>query len=571
MYLVDVSLGFQGCYILVKPHYEYSTSYHWLNELDVNFVPENESDIINPRLERDLSMDFDSAKKQFDRLTRLFNADQISHEEYVKGVDQLALIDEQGIEWQIGIQSGQWYRLEDREWVQDDPQAFQAIQPPPIHSEKKRSPCLWFLAALILLLALIWWTAPQLLGAGHTSKGDEGSLSGDEIPGLSTLQNDRAGGGQAENPEEWPSATPEPGFELESTPTERSTPQPTMFATLPPPPPPRNQPQIWQERQSLTLDEGMVLTKDNDWYYLDKLPWEYEFLTRDGKRALLLQFNEDIDLWLESQQKFEDTERKITLALPSKVGQIFLFCRWNPEENSGYALRLTSQTWTLSVFKEGIQTLLKEGSQSVNFREGGFETFRLHCSGDEIIVWAAGSRRSVVVNDQYSQGVSVLRFGVTEGVGVAFVAEDHLLVRSTQTTIAQTQEIVRLGAFDVQYLGHIREYPQVQSSSYAGEPVIGLVLRVVNHEDTLIQIGKENIYLENQEQRIYPLSMSNQEGDQQAGEDFGPLFFPLNLNREEMMGRVFFAGLSPDQLAGWQLVVDLKNTGYEEARFEISN
>ena len=57
-------------------------------------------------------MDFDSARKQFERLTRLLQDGELSSEEFTEGVDKLVVIDDQGNNWMIGMQSGQWYRKE---------------------------------------------------------------------------------------------------------------------------------------------------------------------------------------------------------------------------------------------------------------------------------------------------------------------------------------------------------------------------------------------------------------------------------------------------------------------------
>jgi len=45
----------------------------------------------------------------------------ISEEEFRDEIEGLQIQDEQGRYWTIGAQSGQWYRYDGREWVQETP------------------------------------------------------------------------------------------------------------------------------------------------------------------------------------------------------------------------------------------------------------------------------------------------------------------------------------------------------------------------------------------------------------------------------------------------------------------
>lgn len=39
------------------------------------------------------------------------------------GLDTLAYFDKKGVIWTIGVNTGQWYRLEDHKWVRDSPES----------------------------------------------------------------------------------------------------------------------------------------------------------------------------------------------------------------------------------------------------------------------------------------------------------------------------------------------------------------------------------------------------------------------------------------------------------------
>jgi LysM repeat protein len=66
-------------------------------------------------------MDFQELQRHYNELREQFDADQISEEEFRDEIEGLQIQDEQGRYWTIGAQSGQWYRFDGREWVQETP------------------------------------------------------------------------------------------------------------------------------------------------------------------------------------------------------------------------------------------------------------------------------------------------------------------------------------------------------------------------------------------------------------------------------------------------------------------
>ncbi|MCJ7432241.1 MAG: DUF1080 domain-containing protein [Anaerolineales bacterium] len=66
-------------------------------------------------------MDFMQAKLAYDHLKGQFEHDQISAEEFERRVNESAVTDENGIQWQIGVSSGKWYRYDGQNWVEDVP------------------------------------------------------------------------------------------------------------------------------------------------------------------------------------------------------------------------------------------------------------------------------------------------------------------------------------------------------------------------------------------------------------------------------------------------------------------
>jgi LysM repeat protein len=66
-------------------------------------------------------MDFQELQRHYNELREQFDADQISEEEFREEIEGLQIQDEQGRYWTIGAQSGQWYRYDGRQWVQETP------------------------------------------------------------------------------------------------------------------------------------------------------------------------------------------------------------------------------------------------------------------------------------------------------------------------------------------------------------------------------------------------------------------------------------------------------------------
>jgi LysM repeat protein len=66
-------------------------------------------------------MDFQELQDRYEELREQFDADQISEEEFREEIEGLQIQDEQGRYWTIGAQSGQWYRYDGRQWVQETP------------------------------------------------------------------------------------------------------------------------------------------------------------------------------------------------------------------------------------------------------------------------------------------------------------------------------------------------------------------------------------------------------------------------------------------------------------------
>ncbi len=77
---------------------------------------------------------FAETRRKYQQLKISFDAGKIDKNSFQKSVEALVFTDQKGNTWQIGVSSGDWYRLQGNEWVKDYPPP-QEIQNTPSESE----------------------------------------------------------------------------------------------------------------------------------------------------------------------------------------------------------------------------------------------------------------------------------------------------------------------------------------------------------------------------------------------------------------------------------------------------
>lgn len=520
-------------------------------------------------------MDFDSARKQFERLTRLFHNGDITSEEYTQGVDQLAIKDEQGNEWMIGMQSGRWYRKEGENWAEDDPHAKAAvIEPSPTGGEKRSLRLLWLLLLLAVVLACTGYWYFGLSGRFPKQGGAMQQTEESEIQTQVALlemqasQTMDAAAGTSEVGEGMKTTTPQVSLtptlsdeQLTATATTpTATPIPTATAT-PLPPEPAAPPESWRPQSVLDLGEELALTQD--WAKVPEKNWEYEFLTYEDQQALLIQFTDPEVLFHAAGAEFNDVERQTTLALPDIEGGVSMVCRWDEAARSGYALRLTNQTWELLLVEAGSETVLNGGTQSSAFQQGDYETFVLRCQSDRLEVYREGVQLVNEVDTTLETGAAGLRFEINEGIGLAFFTQDRVLAQLAEDIVAGEGDVVRLANLDIQFVQVNVDYDQMEESEYLNQDLIGIGLRIDNKTGADLVVGADTFLLtdgriQNEGLDFVPQSAGNR-----------PLL-PFILPPGVSTGEIFFTGVSPDDLADWILIVDLRYEGLGEAVFTLA-
>ncbi|MGD2027040.1 MAG: hypothetical protein PVI99_04420, partial [Anaerolineales bacterium] len=377
-------------------------------------------------------MDFESARKQFERLSRLFKNGEISSEEFTIGVDQLSVTDSSGEEWMIGMRSGKWYRKRGSDWVEDDPS--KGLEDADLEEKKQlANRRKWIVIAAILILALFcvgsWnFGIPGVIPKRY----DLGLLSGrgtqETEPTSQSTSASLTVDGSAGTPQ-GTASTPESTLSPTISETEGGQPTRTATATVvpsitmtPTPPSPVAAPENWELRSALNLDETFPLNQD--WRKLPDKPWEYEFLPYEDREALLIQFMEPDVLWHAEGDELEDMERMMTMAIPDE-GAVSIFCLWQVDDDSGYKIRLSSSIWQFVEVENGGETVLEEVPQPPEFDIGDYADFLLRCKDRQIGFWRDNEQLLDYRDAAYESGAAGLRFEINEGIGLAFITEDQ--------------------------------------------------------------------------------------------------------------------------------------------------
>lgn len=515
-------------------------------------------------------MDFNSARKQFERLTRLYHNGDISSEEYTQGVDQLAITDSKGNEWMIGMQSGKWYRKTGESWVEDDPHAIQAaVGPVPGKSRRGRR-----LLAVLLLLALVlactgfWYFGlggkiPDLSGSVKQTQDSEvmTQVARLEMEASQTVAVAEGTSEVEDNITPTPEQTLTPTLSAEDltatapTPTATTEPTPTETSL---PPEPEAPPESWQPQSVLDVDQELALRQD--WEEAPNKDWEYEFLNYEDRRALLIQFKETEVLLHADGEEFGNVERQMTLAIPDVEGGVSFFCRWDEDTQSGYKFRLTNQTWSLVRVDDGDESVLTGGNQSAAFQEGDYESFVMRCQEEQFEIFREGAQLLSFRDETYETGTAGLLFEINEGIGLAFFIQDRVMAQLADDVDAREGDVVRLPDLDIQFVQLNDEYDEMEESGYDGQDLIGLELRIDNKSGENVTLQPETFLLTDGLLRtswldFVPASAGNRTR------------MPFTLAPGVNTGEVFFAGVSPDDLENWLFVVDLRYEEFGQAEF----
>ena len=250
-------------------------------------------------------MDFQEAREQFRILAQRYQNGQINGEDFADAVDALAIIDDQGREWKIGLQSGRWYRREGKEWVEAVPPTAQekgAAGPTERERETTRK-----VRNRVLMIVLLFAIASFCLGSFYFARGGQhfsldifGESGADSNTGENVQGGDRGGqsGGEGDQAISGTAQTTATASEdngnvvvPEASQTAASTQSPAKPSETPTaePPPPIAPPQVWRSLVDIQLDTPGKLT--GDWSSVKQKAWEYEIINYKDRQALFIQYD----------------------------------------------------------------------------------------------------------------------------------------------------------------------------------------------------------------------------------------------------------------------------------------
>ena len=91
-------------------------------------------------------MNFNDANQQYLQLKQQFDSGRISADEFEKRANEITVTNTDGTLWQIGVKTGQWYRFDGQNWVEDTPPAqgpalirSSPVPAPPVPAVQPRS------------------------------------------------------------------------------------------------------------------------------------------------------------------------------------------------------------------------------------------------------------------------------------------------------------------------------------------------------------------------------------------------------------------------------------------------
>jgi LysM repeat protein len=140
-------------------------------------------------------MDFQELQRRYDELREQFDAGEISEQEFQGEIEGLQLKDEQGRYWTIGARSGEWYRYDGRQWVQETPIPMtkhqgrgipEPVSPHAVEREARSSIVPGWLYTGCSGLVLLGVIAALIIGAATVLRGRGVAIGQNATPTLSS-------------------------------------------------------------------------------------------------------------------------------------------------------------------------------------------------------------------------------------------------------------------------------------------------------------------------------------------------------------------------------------------------
>jgi hypothetical protein len=510
-------------------------------------------------------MDFESAFKRYRRLAERYNQGQLTSEQFERAVEQLAVTDEEGNLWQIGIRSGKWYRFEDEHWHEDIPPSS---RPPEsqLTPESKQKQSLFRIIGTLLLIGLL---LACLAGAVYLTA-DNWDKIGDAL-GRSNIAEDQEAGieeteQQTDSEEETPTVE-QSSEEPTQSPTQTPSPQPT--ATQPEPTKgPQVEPQVWSLISGNDFTNAQNLT--GAWATVPQRDWEWEFLDYAGETALYLQFSGEQEFILDQSSPpawdIESGALELDLALPEQDAQVFLICRLQQDSGDHYAFKVTNSGWAILAVTGGEEAVLAQGKTSETFSRRNLERFRFECSGSTLTAYDQKRQLAEITGqDGLEKGALAVRLSAGTGVGRIYLASEYAMML-TEEAVGSLFDVIRLETLSVSFTESWRVHQPMVESDYEGDALVSLELLFENIGGQSLEIKAEDIYLQQNGKQIYALDFVPE-----SAIDPNPLELPVSIRPgSTVSGEVYFSNLSEADLStGWGLSIDLTDLGSWVIQFQI--
>ncbi len=507
----------------------------------------------------DSALNFNQAQQLYQRLKQRLAAGEITPEQMQQALAGLRVIDEQETTWQMGANSGKWYRREADAW--------KAALPPGLPPQpQKLSPAMWVgLAAAAGLLLGCALTA-ALAGGGWAylrsrSLKEPSDQVADELPVEESF----------EDYEEYDSET-----EYDSEEDWSEMPEPTSPDDEPPQIPTAS---FQSDDSEIDTSGWTIITKSffsspdtisGVWKSMGSYTVEASPVEMGGVNGLLLTYGQNIFLPDEDSDgnqvsDLQDAEIELSLAFPGEEtdGSVELLCRVQPGYSDYYALRIQQYEWSLLRTIQGVEEMLASGETGPALANGEWGWMRLSCNGSHIIVRDESGVLADVEDDAFASGgtgtrlVTIDNFGETPPASQVKVYYHRVL--SSGAAVQPSSEV-----------GEAAHSGELWVSTSTGEMIVSDDAYLLETQFELrqaegIQLESSLVFLESSDgSQAVAIPDPSVEGE-------SLLQFPLDIEGWSLVrGNLVFYYDDVSQLAGEiDLVIDLTPLGLEEIRIPV--
>ncbi len=506
---------------------------------------------------------FQQARAEYERLKASYEEGKLSPGDFEMAVYNLTVIDAGGAQWQLGVASGEWFRLVGDVWLpavspDGDATRFDDVAAADTAAGVSAPLPQTVRAALrVRHFALPRW-ALALMGLGvilltaATITVLVGVLRKEEPPAMAIAASVTPGVAETARLERTPTVQVISGQLTPTTPLDVpvETPQTAM---------PSDNGVVWRVVNRSAFNNQDAI--EGEWLALLDYFVDFSYQTHNGLDGAHLNYSDTvIDILSEEGLMYDeatDIEVEEIFAFPKAdtSGSVDIMCRFLDWDNA-YSLLVERTRWTLARIVDGDSRRLDSGNTANEFQAGGWGRFGLRCDGEQVSAWYNGALLTSVGDSALQTGawaVSMYMEDDQEESDVAFYR--HRVYRKTDEAVGMLEDRVQSGDVAVVLEGGLRP----EGDGYS------LRLVIENRGQAAMLIEPAMIFLLDAAGTTYPAAVAHPNGYRGT-----PLDLPLNLQPGAFSGDVYFSGFGSQEIAGgMEMLIDPRSLGFGAIRFSL--